>query len=683
MSAAEHAQPEGATVYDITTGRPADTVILRREQHTPVVIEQAPHGRRPGVLATTGLGAATIMRGAAHYLLAGEYGAMIREARLEARQYPRGSNERREALAMVAALRDERATVVRTRLGEGRTKAVAASAAAYPVAVTVLVQLGDTLLLAPAAAVPALAAWLIGRRERKQQQLDAARIIPGEIVQQAAAVEEGPLTDERLIEAIRAAGIFPKDQHARQVGLRHSYPATATTPAATEAVFDVPPGIEARLLSKKRGVIASALGCGAGQIDLEFYEKNARRFSIHISDDLPFTSDQVTPGPLLELAHHGGQVDFFAPIPAGRTVRGAVQYLPPLVEKSMLIGGEPGAGKSVAAFCVLLAAALDPRVRLWLVDGKGVGGNLKKLKPIADRYDDSLDPREFMRILDDLRAEMQARVRLLNRLGEEKITAKLVKDHPELAPLVFFIDELKEYTAAFDPKLAKEFNQKLISLVSLARATGIITIACTQKPSTDVVKSSLRDLLVVRWALRCATSEASDTILPGKSAQGYGAETISIAQRGAGLMDPTGTRPVFIRSDFYGSAHIAAIVEHATRLRERAGTLPEPAASPGVLADLLDIFAAADNPKGLSTADLLDALAERQPDVWSPEVLGVDTASEDGPAAYVSAGGTALRKAIAEALKGTGRALEPGKLSASVRGYRLDEVRAAAGIDPV
>jgi DNA segregation ATPase FtsK/SpoIIIE-like protein len=41
----------------------------------------------------------------------------------------------------------------------------------------------------------------------------------------------------------------------------------------------------------------------------------------------------------------------------------------------------------------------------------------------------------------------------------------------------------------------------------------MVTVATTQKPSADVVPTFLRDLFGFRWALRCSTPEASDTIL--------------------------------------------------------------------------------------------------------------------------------------------------------------------------
>jgi hypothetical protein len=65
----------------------------------------------------------------------------------------------------------------------------------------------------------------------------------------------------------------------------------------------------------------------------------------------------------------------------------------------------------------------------------------------------------------------------------------------------------------------------------------MITVATTQKPSADVVPTYLRDLFGFRWALRCSTPEASDTILGrGWASQGYSAAQIDPTARGVGLL---------------------------------------------------------------------------------------------------------------------------------------------------
>ncbi|MGK5533429.1 FtsK/SpoIIIE domain-containing protein [Streptomyces sp. URMC 129] len=614
----------------------------------------------------TGVGARVALRDVWSYQQAGEYGEMIDQAR-------------RKGLGddHVAALRKERREVAAARHREPATVLSASASTSYVAALVAIAQVWGVATAAPVLLPLFLTLFLLGRREIQRRAGDGP--VPGIVLDSAQAaaqlLEEGgaPLTEARLREAIHATKLASPADDISLVGLVKSYPATETRPAATEVVADLPKGAEAKELAKKKGVIASALSIGAGQIDLEFFEKNARRFSLYISDDLPFTGSAVAPGPLMELVERGGEFSIFDRIPVGVSVRGVDQYIPRLVGRSMLLGGEPEAGKSVAAFCVLLAAVLDPLVGLWLVDGKGVGGNLKRLAHLAERYDDTTDPEVFEEILDDLRAEMQRRYRRLNSLGEEKVTPELVAKHPDLYPLLFFIDELKEYTANFDEKTAKRLTQKLISLVSLARGAGIITVACTQKPSSDVVKTSLRDLLGVRWALRCATPQASDTILPGKSAQGFGGHLVSALQRGAGFLDVTGLDAVFLRSYLYVTAHIVAIVEHATRLRAKAGTLPETEAETvedlGLVGLLLEVFERAGNPDHLKTAEVLAGLARLAPEPWAA-VADLDARTA----------GRKLREALADALP-AGRELAPVERGWG-RGYLLADTRAAAGIAP-
>ncbi|MFE0359686.1 hypothetical protein ACFW2I_40690, partial [Streptomyces nigra] len=218
-------------------------------------------------------------------------------------------------------------------------------------------------------------------------------------------------------------------------------------------------------------------------------------------------------------------------------------------------------------------------------------------------------------------------------------------------------------------KMAKRLTQKLISLYSLARAAGVITIACTQKPSVDVVKSSLRDLLGVRWALRCATKEASDTILPGMSGLGISAHRISATQRGAGYLNSSGVEAEFLRSHFYSPDDIKTIIAAATELRGAAKTLPEEPAPAGVMDLILKAFSEASDPEYLTTADLLAALARIAPGPWA------DVASRDSRAA-----GRELSRAIAAGLP-KGKSLSSVERSWG-RGYLRADALAAAGIAP-
>src|SRR5215207_10942585 len=107
---------------------------------------------------------------------------------------------------------------------------------------------------------------------------------------------------------------------------------------------------------------------------------------------------------------------------------------PELVYRNILIGGEPGGGKSVALNNVVAHAALSPDCRLWLFDGKQV--ELGLWADVAEVFvgNDITDALDRLR---ELQAEMDARYAWLRRQRRRKIVRT---DPVEL--IVVVIDEV-------------------------------------------------------------------------------------------------------------------------------------------------------------------------------------------------------------------------------------------------
>jgi S-DNA-T family DNA segregation ATPase FtsK/SpoIIIE len=64
-----------------------------------------------------------------------------------------------------------------------------------------------------------------------------------------------------------------------------------------------------------------------------------------------------------------------------------------------------------------------------------------------------------------------------------------------LRPIVVAIDEIAYFSATIgDKKTQEQFSNLLRDLVARGRAVGIIVIAATQRPSSDIIPTSLRDL---------------------------------------------------------------------------------------------------------------------------------------------------------------------------------------------
>ena len=111
-------------------------------------------------------------------------------------------------------------------------------------------------------------------------------------------------------------------------------------------------------------------------------------------------------------------LSLWEPVPVGVDELGQVVSIE-LVERNLLLGGEPGAGKSAALSLVVASAALDPSVRLWLLDGKLV--ELSAWAPCARRLAGP-DVGEAIELLREIRAEMEQRYRDLLASGARKIT---------------------------------------------------------------------------------------------------------------------------------------------------------------------------------------------------------------------------------------------------------------------
>jgi DNA segregation ATPase FtsK/SpoIIIE-like protein len=250
------------------------------------------------------------------------------------------------------------------------------------------------------------------------------------------------------------------------------------------------------------------------------------------------------------------------PIPIGLDEHGEPVRVG-LVERNVLVGGEPGSGKSVALSLLIAAAALDPSARVWLLDGKLV--ELAAWAPVADRLVGP-DGGEAIELLRAVQREMDARYRELLARGLRK-----VRREDGLPLHLVVVDELAFYMSLPDAKQRRELTERLRDLVARGRAAGVIVVAATQKPGTEVVPSSLRDLFGFRLALRCTTRDASDTILgDGWATLGADASTVPGSQRGVGYLLSEGERPTRIKTFHLDDVELVAIAERASARRADA-----------------------------------------------------------------------------------------------------------------
>lgn len=228
-----------------------------------------------------------------------------------------------------------------------------------------------------------------------------------------------------------------------------------------------------------------------------------------------------------------------------------------LIYKNLLAAGEPGSGKSGALNNITAHAALAADCRLWLMDGKRV--ELGLWRTCADVFVGS-DLGEAIDRLGELQAEMERRYDLLDTAGRRKIAPS-----DGLDAIMLVIDELAYYSAtAGDRKQRDLFSLLLRDVIARGRAAGVIVVAATQRPSADIIPTSLRDLFGYRLAFRCTTETSSDIVLGhGWHSRGYDASTIDPGEPGVGWLLAEGGIPARIRCAWLTDDDITAIAGRA------------------------------------------------------------------------------------------------------------------------
>jgi len=342
--------------------------------------------------------------------------------------------------------------------------------------------------------------------------------------------------------------------HCAIVGRNGSAPKvvrSAALPVGRRYLLELPIGLHAELLHRSALELAAALG--AREVRVKASPVNTRYVELAVIRTEAFPKSLRSP--LVDRP----VVSLWEPLLFGVGQDGLAMSIG-LPEHNLLIGGEPGSGKSVALSTIVAAAALDPSVHLTLLDGKHV--ELIAWSDIADEFVGA-DQEDAVGALQDLRDLMDLRYATLAATRRRKMTAG---DLEGLHVLV--IDELAFYLRGGQRELRDQFAELLRDLVSRGRAAGIIVVATTQKPSHEIVPTWIRDLFSFRLAMRCTSSDSSDTILgQGWASQGFSAATIDPSTRGVGFLLAEGGVPTLVMTPYLSDDEIELIASRAYELR--------------------------------------------------------------------------------------------------------------------
>lgn len=256
----------------------------------------------------------------------------------------------------------------------------------------------------------------------------------------------------------------------------------------------------------------------------------------------------------------GPSLSIYDPIFLGIDEYGEPVYLD-LMGHNLLAAGEPGAGKSALLNNITGTASVCTDTRLVLFDGKRV--ELGKFRHVADEFvgpdlDHAIHTLERLQLVVNNRYEWLA-----------------AQDLEQIAPgqgmdvIVVVIDEIAYFSATVGTKAEQDrFTSLFRDLVARGRACGMPVVAATQRPSFDIIPTSLRDLFAYRCAFRCTTSNSSNIILgQGWAEAGFSAHTISPTNRGAALLLAETGVPRLIKCAFLTREQILDLANYAAWIR--------------------------------------------------------------------------------------------------------------------
>lgn len=191
------------------------------------------------------------------------------------------------------------------------------------------------------------------------------------------------------------------------------------------------------------------------------------------------------------------------PIPVGVDVHGRAVSIPcpGAGGKHLLIGGSTGSGKSVLLSVILAELAYRAHTRFMLGDPKHV--ELALFEPRAAEIAKGVAATG--KLLDAVYAEMMARYKWLEEQRRRQFVAGQDGDR-----IMLVIDELAAVTTG-DGK-AKRLDA-LTQIIAMGRAAEVRLIGCTQRPSSQLLPTDIRDNFRSRIGLGCESVDQTEMVM--------------------------------------------------------------------------------------------------------------------------------------------------------------------------
>jgi S-DNA-T family DNA segregation ATPase FtsK/SpoIIIE len=413
------------------------------------------------------------------------------------------------------------------------------------------------------------------------------------------------------------------------------------------ARFNLPAGVEAIAVIERRGALSSALRLPVDQVWPSVGPDHAGQVDLWVG----MVPTSKMPAPKWALASESARTSVFDGYPIGHDERLRPVAFKPF-ERNVLIGGQPGSGKTYAGRAIVLGALLDPTVECWLAAFKP-SEDFWDVRDYCTRYECGLDEATMTAGAEMVAAglrEVQRRQTLLGKLKRDG-TITEGRTSPELAaagiglhPLLLVFDEAHELLA--DDDVARN----AVRLVKQGRSAGVICVFITQVAGAGAIPPELTRIASSRWCLSVLDQIANDQVMgtgaykrgltgtsyrPGVDA-GWGA-TLGIADGYAGAC----------RAYYPTQRDLTTLLTRIKTVRTGTTYATDSDTAPrrDFLADVIRVFADAGR-RRLHGATLAELLATAYPDAYaglSQDVLSATMRDLGVPTEQVNVEGTNRR----------------------------------------
>jgi S-DNA-T family DNA segregation ATPase FtsK/SpoIIIE len=203
----------------------------------------------------------------------------------------------------------------------------------------------------------------------------------------------------------------------------------------------------------------------------------------------------------------------------------------------LLIGGSTGTGKSVCLnqlISSLISVRSPQQLQMLLIDPKTVElfpyRNIPHMlrPPISNVWHVIEALEDVIRTMRDRTAVLHDHkvltIKELNTMFKSRAAELLKEGKPDQANamlqrcwhyIVIVIDEMAEIVL----QKKKDFIERMATLSSMARASGISIISATQRPSVDVLPGKIKVNFLARAAFRMPSARDSQTVLNERGAE--------------------------------------------------------------------------------------------------------------------------------------------------------------------